>query len=88
MPLSFFLKYGAAMLLISGYLLYTMRFSRKLNKSNLFSKNIRKIHAVMIWLIPFIWIFLLENITKPTPGSLKISKKEEDQSFSNPYPGP
>ena len=37
----------------------------------------------MIWLIPFIWIFLLKNLLKPTPGSYDIENKENPKPFSD-----
>jgi len=39
----------------------------------------------MIWLIPFLWIFLIENFTKTASGSYEIEKKEEDVPYHNPY---
>ena len=38
---------------------------------------------ILIWLIPFIWIIILKSITKPTPGSYKMGKKEESIPFSD-----
>jgi hypothetical protein len=37
----------------------------------------------MIWLIPFIWIFILKSLTKFTPGSYEIKNKGNYKPFSD-----
>jgi hypothetical protein len=37
----------------------------------------------MIWLIPFIWILLLKNLTKRAPGSFEVEIKDSPGPFSN-----
>ncbi len=34
----------------------------------------------MIWLVPFLWIFILKSVTKPTPGSDKFEDKSNPES--------
>jgi hypothetical protein len=36
----------------------------------------------MIWMIPFVWIFILKSLTKPTPGSYKFDNKKNPDSFT------
>lgn len=63
------------------YLVFTTRFSRKFKTNQVFSGGIKLFHSVMIWLIPFIWILLLKALTRSTPGSYEIEKKEDPQPF-------
>lgn len=38
----------------------------------------------MIWLIPFIWIFILKSLLKNTPGSYEIkNKNHSSKPFSD-----
>jgi GT2 family glycosyltransferase len=63
------------------YFIYTLLFAIKLHKSHtLFSRKIKLIHHILIWLIPFIWVILLKALLKPIPGSHK-AKKEIDAGF-------
>lgn len=36
----------------------------------------------MMWTVPFVWILILKALTKTTPGSYEVEKKEEPESFS------
>ena len=65
-----------------SYLVFTIRYYRKLKKNIAFSKNVRRFHQVMIWMVPFIWGLLLTSLIKTTPGSYEIEKKEDPQPFS------
>ena len=85
MPIEIIIKYSLFAILIIFYLIYTVRYSLKLNKSILFSKRLRYFHLVMIWVVPFLWIFLLKNITKSAPGSFEVEKKHENEPFFDIY---
>ena len=65
-----------------AYLVFTIRYFIFLRRDNFYSKGIKTIHFVLIWLIPFVWIILLKALAKRTPGSHEIEKKEEPQPFS------
>jgi len=79
------IKYSILFLLVILYLIYTIRYIKKIRNNILFSKRLKIFHGIMIWLIPFLWIFLIENFTKTASGSYKIEKKEEDVPYYNPY---
>jgi hypothetical protein len=36
----------------------------------------------MMWVVPFVWILVLKALTKSTPGSYEVEKKEEPQPLS------
>jgi len=65
-----------------GYLIFTARYFVSLQGNIVFSKRMKLVHSILIWLIPFVWIFLLKGLTKRTPGSHEIEQKEEPQPFS------
>ena len=64
------------------YFVYTIRFARELKASRLFSKKVKTLHLIIIWLIPFLWILLLKNLIKPTPGSHEFQDKKTVDSFT------
>lgn len=65
-----------------SYAVFTFRYHHKLKKNIAFSKNLRRFHQVMIWLVPFVWGLLLTGLTKSAPGSHEIENKEDPQPFS------
>ncbi|MBK7307670.1 MAG: hypothetical protein IPI88_11975 [Chitinophagaceae bacterium] len=65
-----------------AYLVFTIRYYRKLKKNIVFPKNVKRFHQVMIWFVPFIWGLLLTSLTKSTPGSHEVENKEDPQPFS------
>lgn len=75
-------------LLIIFYFVYTLKFSITFYNSLLFKGYIKAFHMMMFWIVPFIWIFLISNISKSTQGSYEIEKKEEPIPYSDPYAGP
>ena len=60
------------------YFCVSVRFTLKLKKSEFFSGGRKIFHTVMIWLFPFVWIFILRSFLKPTAGSHQIQKKNSD----------
>ncbi len=66
-----------------AYLIYTLNFTLKFNKTNIyFTKNQKVLQIILMWLIPFLWIIIIKTIIKPTPGSDHfIKKKDDDGSF-------
>jgi hypothetical protein len=64
-----------------GYLIFTTLYFISLQKEIIFSKRMKIIHCILIWFIPFVWIFLLKGLTKRTPGSYEIEPKEDPKPF-------
>jgi hypothetical protein len=65
------------------YLVNTISYSQFLRKSKVFTGKIKILHLILIWLIPFVWIFILKNLTKTTPGSYQVENKESSVPFSD-----
>ena len=65
------------------YFLFTIRYFLVFKKNVIFTGKIKAFHLVMMWLIPFIWILILQALTKSTPGSYQIEKKEAPIPFSD-----
>jgi hypothetical protein len=69
-----------ALLLI--YLLFTFLFAIKFRKAiTLYSPKQKRLHSILIWLIPFIWVILLKALTKSTPGSHHYPNKKDGDGF-------
>jgi|GEM_PF-2506326 len=85
MTIQIFIKYALAIVVAIIYFVYTIRFSKELKKNILFSKKLRVFHLLMIWLMPFLWIFVIKDFTKSAPGSYEIDEKKENEPFSNPH---
>ncbi|MES2848246.1 MAG: hypothetical protein V4685_04280 [Bacteroidota bacterium] len=64
------------------YLIFTARYFFKLKTNIVFSGAVKTFHLIMIWIVPFLWILILKALTKTTPGSYEIEKKEEPKPFS------
>ena len=67
------------------YLIYTVKYAKKLEKNILFSKRLKILHGILIWLLPFVWILLIKIFTKPTPGSYKVENKKDNDPFFDVY---
>jgi hypothetical protein len=68
---------------IITYFIITLRYSFVLRKSVVLTGKIKTLHLVLIWLIPFVWIFILKTLIKRTPGSYEVEKKETPIPFSD-----
>jgi hypothetical protein len=68
---------------ITIYFVINLRYSFALRKSVVFTGKIKTLHLVLIWLIPFVWIFILKNLTKRTKGSYEVENKEAPIPFSD-----
>jgi len=52
--------------LLLFYLGYTSLFAIIFNTgSKLFNKKQQLTHNILIWVIPFVWVLILKNLTKP-----------------------
>lgn len=67
---------------IIGYLIFTTRYFLQLRRTIIFSGAIKTFHLIMIWLVPFFWVLILKALSKTTPGSYEVEKKEEPTPFS------
>lgn len=67
------------------YLFFSIRYTIVLSKSKIFTGRIRKFHFIMIWLVPFVWGWFLENLEKTSPGSHEVETKEDAKTFSDTY---
>ncbi len=68
--------------LLFFYFVWTLTFAIKFNNTdNYFEKGQKRLHNILIWVLPFIWIIVIKTITKPTPGSHALKKKQEEDSF-------
>jgi hypothetical protein len=74
------LQYGILFAFMLVYCIYTTRFALSFRKTLLFTGKVKNFHLVMIWLIPFCWIFLLHSLIKSTPGSFEIKDKSNPDS--------
>ena len=68
--------------IIVFYLIFSFRYFLKLKKNMIFTGAIKNFHLTMIWIVPFVWILILMALTKSTPGSYLIEKKEDPQPFA------
>ena len=70
------------------YLIYTIKFTIEFRKNILFSKNIKVLHYILFWVIPFFWILLVKNMSKDTKGTDYYYKNRgwmEDDTKPNVY---
>ena len=65
------------------YLTITIRYFFDFRKNIIFTGKIKAFHLVMIWLVPFVWIFMLKSLTKSNPGSYEIKNKDSSKPFSD-----
>lgn len=71
-----------------AYLIFTIRYSFVLLKSTLFTGRLRTFHQIMIWIIPFLWILILQALSKTTPGSHEVEHKKSQEPYSDAYDTP
>ena len=67
------------------YLIYTFRYALILRNSLLFTGRLKVLHHVLIWLIPFVWIWLLKSFSKTEPGSHEVPEKADHIPFDNAH---
>jgi hypothetical protein len=65
------------------YLVFTIRYFFVFRKNKIFTGGLKTFHLIMIWPIPFIWIFLLKSLTKFSPGSHEIKNTNNTKPFSD-----
>ena len=62
---------------LSFYLVYTGMFAVKFQKHALLTGRRKLFHSIMIWLFPFVWIWILKSYLKQQPGSHEFPNKME-----------
>jgi hypothetical protein len=85
MPKETIIKYVCLIVLTIFYLAYTIKYSIAFSKSILFSKKLKALHIFLFFLIPFIWIILLKELSKSTPGSYEFPNKSDMQPNTDAY---
>jgi hypothetical protein len=85
MPKETIIKYACLIALTIFYLAYTIKYSITFGKSILFSKKLKALHIFLFFLIPFIWIFIVQGLTKSTPGSYQFPNKVDAIPGSDVY---
>jgi hypothetical protein len=78
-----FIKLVCLAVVVIFYLVYTIRYAVVFNKNEFFTGRKKTFHAMLIWLVPFIWILLLKNFLSPIPGSHVFRKRTVAGSFSD-----
>lgn len=73
-------RYALLVVVVLFYLVKTFRFSLLFSKNNYFTGGKKVFHAVMIWVVPFLWMTLLKSILKPNAGSASYSKRKFDSA--------
>jgi hypothetical protein len=69
-------------ILFAFYFIYTLNFAIRFNRTDTyFTRNVRLLHHVLIWLVPFFWIMIVKTLIDPTPGSHQLKKRNPDGSF-------
>ena len=76
-------------ILIAVYLIYSIQISKKIEESEYLNQKQKRVNTVLLWLIPFIWGFIINNIIKPskpeimTKNKRKISKGKNTDNWQN-----
>lgn len=70
---------------LSGiYIAWTLKFAIEFNRTeNYFDKKQKRIHNILIWMIPFIWIVIIKTVTKPVHGSMKYNRTSKNEFKEN-----
>ena len=83
--MNLFIKYILALSVVVCYLYYTIGYTSKFRKNRLYSGKIKTLHYILFWLIPFVWIWLINALSKTAKGSHEIKKKTDPESFGGHY---
>lgn len=78
-------KYILLVGLIVFYFIYTISYTKVLKSSIVFTRSVRRFHLILIWIIPFGWIWILKSLTKGTPGSHEVDKYQDTAPFFDVY---
>jgi|GEM_PF-2758374 len=60
------------------YFVYTLLFAIEFNKTNIsYSKDQKSAHNILIWLVPFLWVYILKYLDKPVRDRNVIKRYDE-----------
>jgi hypothetical protein len=85
MPKETIIKYASLIVIAIFYLAHTIKYSITFSKSILFSKKLKILHIFLFFLIPFIWIILLKELSKSTPSSYEFPNKVDVKPNADAY---
>jgi hypothetical protein len=72
MTTEYFIRDAIILVVVIYYFIFTIRYFIAFRKNPIFSTEAKRFHLIMIWIIPFIWIFILKALESSTPGSFEI----------------
>lgn len=70
------IKYTLLAAIVLFYLVYTLRYAITFKKNIIFTGRRKIFHSILIWIFPFVWIWILKFFLKPTPGSSEFLDKK------------
>ena len=83
--MSLTVKYIIVISVVAFYLYYTISYTLKFRKSKIYKGRIRVFHYIMFWLVPFVWVWFIKNLSKSAKGSNEIENKVDPISFGGHY---
>lgn len=83
MKLNTIILLSLAFIIVIIYLIYTIRYAIIFSKNTIFEGKRKKLHKILIWVIPFVWIMFLKSILKRTPGSHEFQEKKDKDGFTD-----
>jgi hypothetical protein len=73
--------YFILFVVLVAHICYAIYVMPKLRGSVLFTRKLKVIHLILLWIIPFLWGLLLVTLTKKSPGT---DQEELDFDDVNP----
>jgi hypothetical protein len=67
------------------YIIYTLSYTLAFRKNKIFKGRLRILHYILFWLIPFVWVWLIKNLSKSAKGSHEVENKADPISFGGYY---
>lgn len=77
------IKYTLLAAIVLFYLVYTLRYAITFKKNIIFTGRRKIFHSILIWIFPFVWIWILKFFLKPTPGSSEFRDKKDPDKFED-----
>jgi hypothetical protein len=79
------IKYMSVITAFVFYFCYTLSYTLKFRKNKIYKGRIRVFHYLMFWLVPFVWVWLIKQLSKSAEGSHKTENKADPISFGGHY---
>jgi hypothetical protein len=83
--MSLTIKYILLIIGIVFYFFYTINYAFKFRKNKIYKGRVRIFHHMMFWLVPFVWTWLINELSKSSKGSHEIDNKVDPISFGGHY---